>query len=152
MDVKFWKRVFAGTCILFTAALIAVSCIMLLINNGGNIMKPAFSSFRTLMLIFFSFVLMVSVQVYKQFQTNEGLRVLINYVLAIGSFMLFVFWPMVAENQAYNPNYPIPSPIITVALISVPYFVIYGVSRLISSGRKKEEAKKEYKPVYKKSK
>ena len=150
MDAKFWKRVFLISCTLFTALMIVVSCIMMLANIESGIFKQAFSSFRTVMLALFSFTVVFAIAVYKQFRINEALRLAINYVLIVGSFMIFIFLPLVVENQAFYPAYISPNPVIAAVLVSIPYFIVYGICRISSKGKDKEKAKKEYKPVYKK--
>lgn len=152
MNVKFWKRVLVGGCIWYTAALTVISLVMLAtIPESMTVYNVAIGSFRTLMLGIFCFALSFASCTYSSYPISEGLRVLIHYVITVGSFMLCVYLPLIAEARATQPDYSL-SPWVSILIISIPYFIVYGIYRLLSGKREKKKAKEEYKPVYKKGK
>ena len=153
MNAQFWKKVFLNACAWFTAITVLLTVIMMIsVPEGGSVYTvPMLGSFRTFMIAIFCVVVSFAIRIYAQYPINEGLRLLLNYVLIMGSFMLFVFLPMVAENAHYTEGYAAPNPFVAVLILSVPYFLVYGVYRLISDRGEKKKAKEEYKPVYKKN-
>ncbi|MBQ8388776.1 MAG: hypothetical protein IJX46_07620 [Clostridia bacterium] len=153
MNAQFWKKVFLNACAWFTAITVLLTVIMMIsVPEGGSVYTvPMLGSFRTFMIAIFCVVVSFAIRIYAQYPINEGLRLLLNYVLIMGPFMLFVFLPMVAENAHYTEGYAAPNPFVAVLILSVPYFLVYGVYRLISDRGEKKKAKEEYKPVYKKN-
>ena len=153
MNAQFWKKVFLNACAWFTAITVLLTVIMMIsVPEGGSVYTvPMLGSFRTFMIAIFCVVVSFAIRIYAQYPINEGLRLLLNYVLIMGSFMLFVFLPMVAENAHYTEGYAAPNPFVAVLILSVPYFLVYGVYRLISDRGEKKKAKEEYKPVYNKN-
>jgi hypothetical protein len=153
MNAQFWKKVFLNACAWFAAVTVLLTVIMMVsVPEGGSVYSvPMLGSFRTFMMALFCIAISFAISLYSKYPINEGLRLLIKYVLIMGSFMIFVFMPMVAENSHFTKGYSAPNPFVAILIMSVPYFLVYGVYRLISDRGEKKKAKEEYKPVYNKN-
>jgi hypothetical protein len=106
-----------------------------------------------LALLGFCIAFAVANHVLSSQKLNGGWKLFLHASITLGSFLAFIYAPLVGDGkyQAGNVGYKAPNILVMIGIFAIVYAVAYGIYLIISSKMKAtQNTKKEYKPVYNK--